>query len=148
MSRYVLLLEVPEHARMNEQKEGKIMNEEITMKDILVAINEMAADTSDIKSRVGNIDTRVGNIDTRVGNIDTRVGNIDTRVGNIETKVGNIETRVGNIEEEMQKIKSEMKEMRAEFKTDIRRVDKKFELVLKDLYETKTDISMLEKEVY
>jgi len=89
------------------------MNEEITMKDILVAINELAADTSEIK-----------------------------------TKVERLETRVGNIEEEMQEIKGEMKEMRAEFKTDIRRVDKKFELVLKDLYETKTDISMLEKEVY
>lgn len=110
------------------------MNEDVTMKDLLVAINELAADTKDTKQKVENIETRLGNVETQVENTNARLGNVESQVENIETRLDGVE--------------SEMKAMRIELKEDIRRVDTKFELVLKDLYETKFDVSMLQKGRY
>lgn len=98
---------------------------EITMNDLFQAIKEVSG---------------------QVNELDMKVVGLDKRLTKVEDRLAKVEDRLTTVEEQVSFIKTEVKETKDVMKTYFRKLDKRFGMVLDELYEAKADIALLEQK--
>lgn len=73
----------------------------------------------------------------QVNELDMKVVGLDERLTKVEDRLAKVEDRLTTVEEQVSFIKTEVKETKDVMKTYFRKLDKKFGMVLDELYEAR-----------
>lgn len=114
---------------------------------VLSELGAIRKDIAAVDARVTLIDERVTRIDERVTRIDERVTRMDARVTRIDERVTAIDERLTSLEERVDARLRETRPIWEAVQEDIRRLDRKFDQVIKDLYEVRADYGSYEKRL-
>lgn len=80
--------------------------------------------------------------DTTMQDILTTMSDIATVMNDIQNQMGTMQTRMDKVETRIEKLETGMNKMHTELKEDIRRIDRKFDLALKELYASRSKAAL------
>lgn len=124
------------------------MNEDTTKDLSKLGFEErVLSELGAIRKDIAAVDARVTLIDERVTRIDERVTRMDARVTRIDERVTAIDERLTSLEERVDARLRETRPIWEAVQEDIRRLDRKFDQVIKDLYEVRADYGSYEKRL-
>lgn len=115
---------------------------------------ELGAFRSDAKSLLNRVEAGFAGLEARMELLEGRVERIETRLERLETRVERIETRVDQIDVRLislnERVEERLYDTRPMWETvqgSIARLDDKFDLLIQDLYEIRTDVRVHGKQL-
>jgi chromosome segregation ATPase len=108
---------------------------------------ENTKDPAGARSFEERLFAELGAISTRVERIETRLERLETPVERIETRVDQIDVRLISLSERVEERLYDTRPMWETVQASIARLDDKFDLLIQDLYEIRTDVRVHDKQL-
>lgn len=117
----------------------------------MVAGDFMSEDTTqnmpDARSFEERVMARFDAMDARFTAIDARLDGIDARLDAMDARLDGIDTRLATLEEKVERRLMETRPIWEAVQAQIKQLDKKFDTVILDHYEMRTDIRALDERM-
>jgi chromosome segregation ATPase len=129
--------------------ENRVLNELAAIRVEQSAMRDeqsaMARQQTAMTSNIGSLDNRLTAVEKRLDSVEKRLDSVEARLDSMDTRLGLVEARLGSLEEKVDKRLQETRPIWEAVQVSIQRLDMKFDDVVHELIEIRTDVRLHDK---
>jgi len=129
---------------MNEDPTKRANGESFEAR-VLSELSAIRAEQSETRKDIAALDSRLGLVEERLTSVEERLTSVEERLTSVEERLTSVEERLTSVED---KVDSRLRETRPIWESvldSIKRLDLKFDEVLRDLFEVRADVKRHER---
>ncbi|HEY0547422.1 MAG TPA: hypothetical protein VGC91_18725 [Pyrinomonadaceae bacterium] len=98
-------------------------------------------------ARFDALDARFNAMDARFDRLEERLTNVEARLDRVEARLDGLETRLTMLEERVDRRLLETRPIWEAVQAQLKQLNKKFDIVISDIYEMRAEIRSLDERV-